>query len=89
MEAGSPAPSLPCGAEGLLPVSLGSTERSPGKHIRAGVKAALDKPFSYLKLFQSQQVHGGRCAPQRDAPVVGKRLKCFIFPGNKMAVAKK
>lgn len=36
----SPAPSLACRAEPLFPVSLGRTERS------AGVKAALDKPFS-------------------------------------------
>lgn len=82
-------PSLPCRAEGLFPVSLVRTERSPEKCIGAGVKAALDKPFSYLNLFQSQQVHGTRCAPQRDTPGAGKSLKCFIFPGNKTAVAKK
>ena len=84
-----PPASLACRAEGLFPVSLGRTERSPEMCTRAGFKAALDKPFSCLNLFQSQQVHGICCAPRRDAPGAGKRLKCFIFPGNKTAVAKK
>lgn len=57
----------------------------------AEIKAALDKLFYYLNLFQFQQVqvHGTCCAPGRDALCVGKRLKHLIFPGNKMVVVKK
>lgn len=58
---------------------------------RAEIKAALDKLFYYLNLFQFQQVqiHGACCAPGWDAVCVGKRLKHLIFPGTKMVVAKR
>lgn len=56
---------------------------------RAEIKAALDKLFYYLNLFQFQQVHGTCCAPGRHALCVGKRLKHLVFPGNEMVVAQR